>query len=334
MKGLDHIIQESTAEDKERRIASVKALQQRLEKLSDESVAPCDGPPAPEMRSSGRFCAQGVQKPLLGKFSQPPAKMNREQEDWIREDQIQGQGASELLELNKQLEQEIAARTDKMIEGLRDRERIREIFGRYISNEIRDVILASEARPEAETRNVTILFCHLRDFTSFVERSSPQQVVEKLNQYYAEMVKEIEKCKGLVLQFIGDEIEAVFGAPIDLDDHPTKAVEAAMEMNKRLFDLNRKWESKGDHPFQHGIGIHSGEVVAASVGSSKRLSYLMVGDTVNLASRIQDMTKVLGCDILISGETRGHLPERFCVEHVRTVQVRGKREHTDLFKML
>ena len=163
---------------------------------------------------------------------------------------------------------------------------------------------------------------------------SPQQAVEKFNQYYAEMVQEIEKRQGVVLQFIGDEIEAVFDAPLDLEDHPSSAVEAAMGMNKRLFELNRKWKAQGDHPFRHGIGIHSGEVVVTSVGSPERLSYLMGGETMNLASRIQDMTKDLGCDILISGETRKLLSERFSVEYVRTVQVKGKREQTELFKIL
>lgn len=335
LKRLDQIIQGSTAEDKELRIPSVKALRQRLENLLDESAAFSDLTPAADVRSLGSSYINSVENSLVGKILQSPEKPNREQEDQIREDRIQGQRTFELLELNEHLEQEIAARTNEMIESLRDdREHIREMFGRYMSKEVRDVILSTGAPHEAETRNVTILFCDLRGFTSFVERRSPQQVVEKLNQYYTEMVKEIEKCQGLVLQFIGDEIEAVFGAPLDLECHASRAVEAAMEMNKRLLDLNRRWEAQGDHPFRHGIGIHSGEVVAASVGSPKRLSYLMVGDTVNLASRIQNMTKDLGCDILISGETRRLLSERFSVEYVRTVQVRGRREQTNLFKVL
>ena len=228
----------------------------------------------------------------------------------------------------------IAARTNKMIEGLRDREYIREIFGRYMSKEVRDVILSAGAPHEAETRHVTILFCDLRGFTSFVETSPPRRVVEKLNQYYTEMVQAIEKRQGLVLQFIGDEIEAVFGAPVDLKDHASLALEAALALRKRLSDLNRKWEAQGGHAFQHGIGIHSGNVVAASVGSQERLSYLMVGDAVNLASRIQGMTKDVDCDILISGQTRRLISERFSVEYVGTVQARGKREQTDLFRVL
>ena len=228
----------------------------------------------------------------------------------------------------------IAARTNEMIGGLRDREFIRETFGKYMSKEVRDAILATGASREAAIRNVTILFCDLRSFTSFVEGRAPRQVVEKMNEYYTEMVQAIEKRHGLVLQFIGDEIEAVFGAPIDLKDHPSMAVEAAIEMRRRLLDLNRRWEARGDDPFQHGIGIHTGEVLAASIGSPERLSYLMVGDTVNLASRIQGMTKELHCDILISGETRRLIPERFPVEFVDRVRVKGKKQQTDLFKLL
>jgi len=334
LEGLDHIIQESTAEDKEERMPSVKVLRQRLEGLFDESVALVGPPTEPDVEfwTSSHFDA--VKSPSFGVLLQASEKANREKEDWIREARIRGQRAFELRELNEKLEQEIAARTDKMIEGLRDRERIREMFGKYMSREIRDVLLATSASHEAETRDVTILFCDLRGFTSFVEMRSPQQVVEKLNQYYTEMVQAIEELGGLVLQFIGDEIEAVFGAPLDLEDHASRAVQAAMAMKQRLSDLNREWKAQGDDPFQHGIGIHTGDVVAASVGSPERLSYVMVGDAVNLASRIQNMTKDLGCDILISGETRRLLSEGITVEFVRTVQVRGKRDQTDLFKVL
>jgi len=228
----------------------------------------------------------------------------------------------------------LAAQTNGMIDGLRDREYIKDTFGKYISKEVRDVVLSAGAPREAESRNVTILFCDLRGFTSFVEKSSPNRVVEKLNQYFTEMVRAIENRQGLVLQFLGDEIEAVFGAPLASEDHPSMAVEAAIGMRQRLSDLNRRWKDQGINPFKHGIGIHSGEVVAASIGSPERLSYLMVGDTVNLASRIQSMTKEFSCDILISGKTRKALPEHFSVEYVRAVQVRGKRERTDLFKVL
>ena len=105
-------------------------------------------------------------------------------------------------------------------------------------------------------------------------------------------------------------------------------------MRNALSDLNRKWEAAGDLLFRHGIGIHSGEVVAASIGSPQRLSYLMVGDTVNLASRIQGMTKELDCDILISGETRRLLPERFFAEYVRALSDLRRHSRQPLFRMI
>jgi adenylate cyclase len=148
------------------------------------------------------------------------------------------------------------------------------------------------------------------------------------------MSQEIERYRGLVLQFIGDEIEAVFGAPLALEHHPAIAVEVARAMRKRLVELNRTWEAQGKEPFHHGIGIHTGEVVAASIGSPERLSYLMVGDTVNLASRIQGMTKELDCDILISDETRRFLSDRVPLRSAGTVRVRGKQQHTELFELL
>ena len=105
---------------------------------------------------------------------------------------------------------------------------------------------------------------------------------------------------GLVLQFIGDEIEAVFGAPTAMENHQECAIHAAIEMRKRLSQVNRTLNSQGYPPLQHGIGLHAGKVVAANIGSAQRLSYALVGETVNVASRIQDLNKTLGTDILLS----------------------------------
>jgi adenylate cyclase len=136
-----------------------------------------------------------------------------------------------------------------------------------------------------------------------------------------------------VLQFIGDEIEAVFGAPLPLEDHPTHAIRAALAMRQRLVVVNEKLEQQGYGPLRHGIGIHTGSVVAANIGSEDRLSYAMVGDTVNIASRIQGLNKEFGTDLLISATTVERLAENIEVEKLPAATVKGKREPVNIFKL-
>ncbi len=148
------------------------------------------------------------------------------------------------------------------------------------------------------------------------------------------MVQAIENHQGLVLQFIGDEIEAVFGAPLHVANHPEMAVKAALEMRRRLVGLNEHWIRDGDVSWKHGVGIHTGEVLAGNIGSPHRLTYLMVGDAVNLASRIEGLTKKYECDILISNDTRSALPTEENIRYVGTEIVRGMEVKTDLYKVL
>jgi adenylate cyclase len=228
----------------------------------------------------------------------------------------------------------IAAQTNEMILGLKQRDFIRETFGRYVTKEVRDLILSQTIPLAGEARNVTIMFCDIRGFTSHVASRPAVQVVKRLNQYFTEMSKAIENHNGLVLQFIGDEIEAVFGAPLHLENHPEMALNAAIDMRRSLFELNQKWIQDGDAPWKHGIGIHTGEVLAGNIGSPDRLSYLMVGDTVNLASRIQELTKKYDCDILISDETRRALSNCDNIQYVGSETVRGMAVETRLYKLL
>jgi adenylate cyclase len=213
--------------------------------------------------------------------------------------------------------------TNEMIRGLRERELLKDTFGKYITPEIRDEILSGRIPLDGELKNVTVLFSDLRDFTPLVASAHPKEVVKIINGYFEEMAKAIHGHGGLVLQFIGDEIEAVFGAPLELEHHPVAAARAALEMCERLGRYNSRLLEQGWAPLRHGIGLHTGEVLAANIGSSERLSYALVGDTVNLASRLQGMSKELGRDIILSATTRNALGDEFRYESLKTVQIKG-----------
>jgi adenylate cyclase len=220
---------------------------------------------------------------------------------------------------------------NEMASGLKEREFIKETFGKYVSKAVRDEVLSRNIPLDGETREVSVLFADLRNFTPLVERTSPQQVVRIINRYFEEMDAAIRDQGGLILQFIGDEIEAVFGAPIPLADHATQAMTAAINMNDGLAAVNQVLADRGHSTLQHGIGIHSGNVVAANIGSPSRLSYALVGDTVNVASRLQDANKQHGTSIIVSAETQRRLSREFPLHRLPATTLKGKNEPVDLF---
>jgi adenylate cyclase len=228
----------------------------------------------------------------------------------------------------------VAEGFNHMVQGLRERERVTETFGKYVTPEVRDEILAGRVSTEGELVDVTVLFADLRDFTPWVEATEPREVVRDLNGYFTEMEQAIRAHGGLLLQFIGDEIEAVFGAPLPRPDHAAQAVRAATEMRRRLRAWNAARVEGGKPTLRHGIGIHTGTVLAGNIGSAERLSYALVGDAVNLASRIQGLTKDFVVDILISDATRARLGTAFAVEELPAVKVKGRSVETSVFKVL
>jgi class 3 adenylate cyclase len=220
-----------------------------------------------------------------------------------------------------------------MVEGLQERERLRETFGKYVSREIRDEILAGRVALSGQLQEATILFADLRDFTPWVEATPPEDVVRDLNEYFTLMEGAVRAHGGLVLQYIGDEIEAVFGAPVAHPDHARRAVAAALEMRRRLAAWNAERARRGRQPLANGIGIHTGRVLAGSIGSPDRLAYALVGDPVNLASRIQGLTRALDADLLVSGETRRRVGEAVRLEPLPAVRVKGKSAEVEVYRI-
>jgi adenylate cyclase len=221
-----------------------------------------------------------------------------------------------------------------MVAGLAEREQIRDTFGKYVTPEIRDEILSGRIPLHGERQVATLLFSDLRDFTSYVEANDPEEVIRSMREYFTAMQAAIRNYDGLVLQYVGDGIEAVFGVPLRIGDHADRAVHAALDMRKNLGKLNERRALLGKTPFKHGIGIHTGSVLAGNTGSDDRLSYALIGDTVNLASRIEGLTKALQSDILISHETISCLSSSFDLERETPQDVKGFSKPITVYKIL
>jgi len=229
---------------------------------------------------------------------------------------------------------EVAEGINLMIKSLKEGHAAKESFGRYVCKEIRDEILAGNTSLDGEMTRATLLFSDLRNFTTLVEQNHPKDVVKIMNQYFDEMTIAIKENKGLILQYVGDEIEAAFGVPIGYDDHPDMAVKTALEMRKRLDALNKRLKSQGFQPLAHGIGIHSGAVLAGNIGSEARMSYALVGDTVNSASRVEGLCKEYSCDIIMTATTHSLLTDNYNTEQLAPVKVKGKDDELIVYKLL
>jgi len=208
---------------------------------------------------------------------------------------------------------------DLMAEQLQDREFIRETFGRYLSTEVAKEVLRQRTGVTlgGEERVVTVLFSDMRGYSTISEQMSPAQVVDLLNRYLGAMNEIVDRHRGCVIEFVGDAIFAVFGAPHYIADHAEQAVRCSIEMRARLKELNtdwrrsgmaRAWQDSGITELSARIGIHTGPVVAGNLGSDTRMKYGVIGDTVNVAARLEALNKELGTDILISREVYLQLP--------------------------
>ena len=198
---------------------------------------------------------------------------------------------------------EISDGVNKMIQRLRDRERIRSLFGIYLSTEVSRAVLEGGVELEGEGLEVSVLFCDIRDFTRFSSQRTPQEIVERLNQFFSKMAGAISAQGGSINKFLGDGFMAVFGAPAPQTDHARRAVQAALQMEADLADFNTQLRENAEPGLEIGIGIDSGEVIAGNVGSIDRKEYTVIGDPVNRSSRIEQLNKSLGTRMLVSERT-------------------------------
>ena len=212
-----------------------------------------------------------------------------------------------------------------------ERNRVRDLFARFVPEPVVDQVLANadEAlRLGGERRIATVMFCDLRGFTQFAESRSPDDVIAVLNRYLTAMSDVILDHGGTLVSYMGDGIMAVFGAPLDQDDHADRALAASRAMSGRVLAEFNEWLSERGlwDGFRLGIGLSSGPVMSGNVGSERRLEYAAVGDTTNTAARLEALTKELPHAVLVADSTRGMLRDSDALALVDEVTLRGRRE--------
>ncbi|OQA30800.1 MAG: Adenylate cyclase 1 [Betaproteobacteria bacterium ADurb.Bin341] len=223
-----------------------------------------------------------------------------------------------------------------MVASLKERERERDMFGRVVSPEVREKLLSGQLQLGGETCWVSVVFSDIRGFSTLSERMTPQEVVSLLNEYLAEMSEAIKPWGGYINNFIGDAIVVVFGAPVAHEEIEWRAVAAAMSMRERLNRLNQRRRERGEVEISSGIGISTGEAVAGQIGSFERLLYTVIGDAVNLAARLETMTKDFpGNPILMNAQTAEVLKGR---EGLRLVDrgpmpIRGRANPIEVYSL-
>jgi adenylate cyclase len=218
-----------------------------------------------------------------------------------------------------------------------ERRRVRNLFTRFISPEMVDQLLATQDINSLNKRaNVTVLFSDIRGFTSLSEKLNPEEVVALLNPYLEAMTNIVHKHGGTIDKYEGDAVVAFFGEPVPYADHALRAVAAAVDMHLGLAGLRQKWAAEGilHGKFEIGIGLNSGEVFVGLLGSEQRINYTIIGDNANLASRLQDQTKIIGWPILVSEQTAALVQGEFEVEFAALQAIRGKSEPVNIYKVL
>ena len=215
-----------------------------------------------------------------------------------------------------------------------DRRRFRDSFARYLSRDVMARVLSDAPSLRGEHREVSILFSDLRGFTTLSEQMEPERIAAHLNEYFDAMTSAIFAHRGMINDFVGDAVMAVFGAPVADAEHAWHAVQSARDMDRALGALNRRWDAAGLPRLRMGIGIHTGAVFAGNVGGRDRIKYTVIGDPVNVASRVEGLNKELGTTILITEETLAAVGDRVRARDCGPQAVKGRVEKVRVFEVL
>ncbi len=228
---------------------------------------------------------------------------------------------------------QLAESFNRMTDGLAERDKVRDLLDKNVSPEIAAQLMRDGAALGGEERVVTILFADLRGFTPLSEDLQPHELIELLNDYLERMSSEIERHGGVIDKFIGDAIMAVFGAPLKQEDDADHALQSALAMEQALAKLNHELAAAGRPKLSIGIGINTAKVVAGNIGSHRRLNYSVIGDGVNVAARLETLTRTpeYRTNILVSAATIQAARGNYATRSLGNVTVKGRREPVTLF---
>ena len=246
----------------------------------------------------------------------------------VSEDTIVNISAAPRIDVNGNLEGLVIA-----IEDISDVSKVKNTFKRYVSKQVVDNLLEDDTKLNlgGEEREVTILFTDIRGFTSMSENMKPEEVVTTLNEYFSEMIDIVFKYNGTLDKIIGDELMVVFGAPLSAEDDTERALNTAIEMQKKIKELNNNRKKRRAKPVLVGAGINKGFVVSGNIGSRDMMDYTVIGDTVNLGSRL--CSAAGPGEIIVSKEVTKNQDRHFNFEELDPINVKGKKDKINIFKV-
>ncbi|MBD1868810.1 GAF domain-containing protein [Oculatella sp. FACHB-28] len=224
-----------------------------------------------------------------------------------------------------------------VLEDISQEKRMKATMYRYMTPGVAERVMAlgEDALMVGERKEVTILFSDIRGYTSLTEKMEAAEVVSLLNNYFETMVEAVFNYEGTLDKFIGDALMAVFGAPLPLtENHAWMSVQSALDMRRRLAEFNQNRRIKHQPQIRIGIGISSGEVVSGNIGSQKRMDYTVIGDGVDISSRLEGVTKEYGCDIILSEYTYGLCQEHIVVRELDRIRVKGKTKPISIYELI
>ena len=219
----------------------------------------------------------------------------------------------------------------------RDARFVKKAFSNYLSNELLNLLVKNNKKLQlgGEEKELSILFSDIRNFTNLSEKMyDPQQLIALLNRYFTPMTQAVLNNQGMVDKYIGDAVMAFFNAPVAIDNHAKAACTCALEMIEKLKKLNSELEAEGMEPIHIGIGINTGEAVVGNMGSAKRFNYTVIGDSVNLASRLEGKTKEYGVNIIISRKTYEQVKDTFECKDLGLSKIKGKKEPVQIYELI
>lgn len=213
---------------------------------------------------------------------------------------------------------------------------LQDAFKRYVPPSVSEMIAQNpqSLKLGGEEKVLTVLFCDIIGFTTYSERYNPHEMVTILSDYFSEMTDQVFSFEGTLKEYVGDELMAIFGAPIDQSNHAERACSAALKMQQRLKTLREVWQKRGRPPLKSRIGINTGPMLVGNIGSNHRFSYGVVGDNVNLASRLEGLNNMYGTRMLIGEATRESVRDKFWLKEIDQVIVKGKKNPVNVYELI